>query len=293
MPALLFLDGSPTCGGAIPCWHTHPDVLLVLFLLQATYLGALWLARRATPDAEIKQSHVAWFTSGVLVLFLGAATPIHDISEQYLFSVHMFQHTLFTLAAPPLMLLGTPDGLLRPVLRSPAVFRVAQFLTRPLLTLLLFNLVTLVTHLPVTVDLTLRYHSVHFVAHVVLVVSALLMWWPVLSPLRELPRLSDPFQMGYLFLQSLVPTVLAAFITFADTVLYEFYANAPRLWGISARADQQMAGVVMKLLGGAILWLAIAIIFFKWYNREEGAARRPLRWEEVEVELDQMGLTKR
>lgn len=286
------LAGSPYCGGTISCWHTHPDVLLLLLLLEAAYLGALRLASRASQNT-IKRSQVAWFTGGVLVLFLGAGTPIHDISEQYLFSVHMFQHTLFTLVAAPFLLLGLPDWLLRPLLRPAAVFRAARFLTHPFLAFVQFNLITLLTHLPLLVDLALRYHYLHLLVHMILVASALLMWWPVLSPLPELPRLSSPLQMAYLFLQSLVPTVLASFLTFAGSVFYEFYANAPRLWGLSARTDQQIAGLVMKLLGGAILWLAIGVVFFKWYNREEGAATHPLRWEDIKVELDEMGLTKR
>lgn len=290
---LLVFNGSPYCGGTISCWHTHPDIVLILGLFEAVYLGALWAGRRASPENVVRGSQVAWFTLGVLILFLGAGTPIHDISEQYLFSVHMFQHTLFTLAAPPFLLLGTPDWLLRSLLQRRMTSRAMRLLTYPLVAFVIFNLITLVTHLPVAVDLTLRYHNLHLLAHVILVLSALLMWWPVLSPLPELPRLSYPLQMAYLFLQSLVPTVLASFITFANHVLYDFYANAPRIWGMSARTDQQIAGLIMKLMGGAILWLAIGIIFFKWYNREEGAASQPLRWEDVEVELDKMGLTRR
>jgi len=144
------------------------------------------------------------------------------------------------------------------------------------------------------VDLALNVHAFHFFVHVLLVTAALLMWWPILSPVRELPRISYPMQMGYLFLQSLLPSVMASFITFSDRVVYPFYAKAPRIWGIGPLADQQIAGVMMKLLGSLILWSAMGVVFYKWYEqheREEREAISGLKWDEVEEELDRLGLT--
>jgi putative membrane protein len=96
--------------------------------------------------------------------------------------------------------------------------------------------------------------------------------------------------MGYLFLQSLVPAVMASFITFSDRVVYQAYAEAPRIWGISPLDDQQIAGGLMKLLGTIILWSFITVAFFKWYEREEAEARGPRR-QEAEEELRNLGLT--
>ena len=117
-----------------------------------------------------------------------------------------------------------------------------------------------------------------------------MMWWPILSAVPELPRLSYPLQMAYLFLQSLLPAVLASFITFSDGVVYRFYGEAPRIWGLSPVDDQQIAGGLMKLVGSLILWGFIAVAFFRWYQREEREARDP-RWPEVEAELDRLGLS--
>jgi putative membrane protein len=170
---------------------------------------------------------------------------------------------------------------------------VARLLTRPLVALALFNAALLLIHLPPTIDLQLNQGWFHLSMHVVLVGSGLLMWWPVLSQVPALPPISYIMQMGYLFLQSLLPSVMAAFITFSDRVVYPAYAEAPRIWGLSALSDQQIAGVIMKLLGSFILWSFIAVIFFKWYGQEEMEARGP-RWGEVEEELDRLGLrTKR
>lgn len=272
-------------------WHLHPDVVLWIGGWILVYLWGVRIIGRAA-GRRVTRAQLAWFMSGMAVLYLGAGSPIHDIAEQRLFSVHMAQHLLFSLVAPPLLLLGIPDWLLRPLVRPRAMLRLGRVLTAPLFALTLMGIVTVVTHMPAVVDYILRHHYAHFAAHVVLVAASLLMWWPVLSPLPELPRLSPPFQMGYLFVQSFVPTVLASFITFSDSVWYDFYAAAPRMWGMSAKTDQLVAGLIMKLAGGAVLWTVIGIVFFTWVAREERKEpNAPLRWKDVEEELDRMGLT--
>ncbi|MBI1886554.1 MAG: cytochrome c oxidase assembly protein [Chloroflexi bacterium] len=274
-------------------WHPHLDVVFVLLALEGAYLFAVTSLRQRISDAgRVKRSQVVLFSLGVFVLYLAAGSPLHDISERYLLSAHMFQHLLFTLVAPPLMLAGIPEWLVEAGLRSERVLRVARLITFPLVTFAVFNAGQLFTHLPPVVDLALRQHQFHLWVHVFLVASGLLMWWPILSPTPMLPRLSYPLQMSYLFVQSLLPAVIAAFLTFANTAIYSFYAEAPRVFGIGAVHDQQVAAGLMKLLGSIILWSFIAVAFFKWYAREEAEARGP-RWSEVEEELTQLGLTKK
>jgi putative membrane protein len=142
-----------------------------------------------------------------------------------------------------------------------------------------------ISHWPALVDLALRYELVHLAVHIVLVGTALAMWWPVVAPLPEFPRLSDPGKMIYLFGQSILPTVPASFLTFADGPIYEFYANAPRLWGVSVVGDQQVAGLIMKIGGGLLLWSVIAVLFFKWSAKEEKQSSEELAWEDFEAEL--------
>jgi putative membrane protein len=175
---------------------------------------------------------------GVFVLLIAAEWPIHDLAEGYLFSVHMVQHTLISLVAPPLLLLGMPAWLLRWLL-SPAVDPRGRWAADPpLIALINFNLVIAITHWAPAVDFILNHHPSIWIVHVVLFVTATCMWWPVISPLPEMPTLSYPMRMVYLFLQSLLPTIPASFLTFGTTPLYVFYATAPRVWGISALTDQ-------------------------------------------------------
>ena len=274
-------------------WPAEPEVILPLVAAQAAYLWAvIWLRPLISDAGRVRRSQVALFSAGMLALYFATASPLDHVADTYLLSAHALELVLMTLVAAPLLLAGTPSWLLAYPLRSRAVLRVARVATKPLVTLATYNGVLLFTHLPGFYDLSLRNEEVHFVMHAAWVGSALLMWWPILSPLSQLPRASYPVQLGYLFLQSLLPAIMASFITFADTVVYDFYAEAPRLWGISPITDQQIAGGLMKLLGSLILWSFMVVVFFRWYAREEAATKEP-RWDEVEAELNQMGREQR
>ena len=274
-------------------WPAEPEVILPLVAVQAAYLWAvIWLRPLISDAGRVRRRQVALFSSGMLALYFATASPLDHVAGTYLLSAHALELVLMTLVAAPLLLSGTPSWLLAYPLRSRAVLRVARVATKPLVTLATYNLVLLFTHLPGFYDLSLRNDEVHFVMHAAWVGSALLMWWPILSPLSQLPRPSYPVQLGYLFLQSLLPAIMASFITFSDTVVYDFYAEAPRLWGISPITDQQIAGGLMKLLGSLILWSFMVVVFFRWYAREEADTKEP-RWEEVEAELTQLGLGPR
>jgi putative membrane protein len=278
----------------MPGWHPHPDVWLLLVVIAAGYA---WAVRRIGPrkvhavERAVTRRQVLAFAAGLATIWLAADWPIHDVAEHYLYSVHMMQHLLLSLVAPPLILIGTPDWLLRWVLGRRGI-AVARFLTRPLVALIAFNAVIAATHIPGVVALAGRSELFHFGAHTILVGTAFCMWSPVLNPLIELPKLSYPGRMVYLFLQSLVPTVPASFLTFGRTVLYHSYAEAPRLWGITALTDQRMAGLLMKIAGGFLLWSVIAWYFFKWFLTEEREGIDVLEWSKIEGDLNKVELTK-
>lgn len=252
----------------LPPWHAHPDVWLLFGSIVAAYLIAGRRHLRETGDVTPRRTRHL-FVLGMAVLWLGADWPVHDLAERYLYSAHMVQHILFTLVAAPLLIAGMPAWLLRDLLRPKGVRAVFRFVTRPLVALILFNSVLLFTHWPAIVNIAVHSEWIHFELHVVLVLSALAMWWPVMSPLPEMPPLSAPGQMMYLFVESLAPTIPASFLTFGHTVLYPVYATFPRIWGISALTDQLIAGLIMKLVGSAILWGVIGTIFFRWYGQEQ------------------------
>jgi putative membrane protein len=269
----------------MPAWHPHPSVWLVLGGIWVAYLIAVRRHRTVAGEPPDRRRRTTLFSIGMACLWLGADWPVHDLAEGYLYSVHMAQHLLFTLVAAPLLIAGMPGWMWRDILRPRWLFLAFRFLTRPIVALILFNGLLLFTHWPEIVEASVRSELTHFTLHVLLFGSAIVMWWPVMSPLVELPALTPPAQMMYLFAQSLAPTIPASFLTFGHTVLYPVYGTFPRIWGISALNDQLIAGLLMKLVGGFILWGFVATIFFRWYAREERDGWDALALRHVEREL--------
>lgn len=273
-----------------PDFTPHPDVwflvasLVTGYALALRYVGPTLARRRGEPVYERK--HIARFALAVALLWGFSDWPVHDLSEGYLFSVHMVQHTVFTLVAPPILLLSLPPWLLDFVTSAGWLRWVLRKVCRPLPAALLFNGVTALSHWPGWVDLTLRSGLFHFTAHVILWTTASVMWLPIVNPgVAGLPSLSRMAKMPYLFLQSIVPTIPASFLAFADGVFYDAYTRAPRLTSMSPLEDQQLAGGIMKIAGTAIIWGVIVVIFFRWYAESERSGRDTLTWSDVEAEF--------
>jgi putative membrane protein len=205
---------------------------------------------------------------GLLAMFLTLNGPVHDISDYYLFTGHMVQHLVLTFVTPPLLLLGTPGWMLRPALQVPAIASIARVVTVPRAAFAIFNLTLALWHLPPMYNSAMYYHEVHIAQHLMFLVTAVLAWWPLLSPMPELPRLSYPGQMLYSFLMTLPMTVVSIFIVYSDHVLYPAYASAPRLWGLSPLEDQRLGGLIMWIPGGLFFYLLTAVVFFKWTSSQ-------------------------
>jgi len=268
----------------VPAWDPHVDVVLVLGSVVAIFL--IWARRHEEETGESTPAHNRHlFLSGMAVLFAMSVWPMHDLAEQRWYMAHMVQHMSFTLVAAPLLVSGIPAWMWRGLLRPSALQRTWRFLTRPVMALVVSTTVLLFTHWPVIVDASVRSQPLHFALHVTLVLSALIMWWPVFSPLPEMPPAAPPVQMVYLFVQSLAPAVPASFLTFAHSPLYKVYETFPRLLGVSPLADQLIAGLFMKIVGGLILWGYIAVIFFRWHDRERAEGWDALALQDVDAHV--------
>ncbi|MGH2772848.1 MAG: cytochrome c oxidase assembly protein [Actinomycetota bacterium] len=271
-------------------YHPHPEVWVILggLLLAYALAARKWGPRYVSPgDPPVTRNQTRLFAAGILAMWVAGEWPLHELSERYLFSAHMLQHMILSLIAPPLVLMGLPGWMTRPLLSPRPVRAVWSFITKPLVAMAAFNGYLVFSHWPGFVDATVRSEPLHFSAHAILFGLSLAMWWPVLSPLPELPRLSPPPRMLYLFGQTIVPTVPASFLTFAEKPLYQWYADAPRIWPfMDVVADQRMAGIIMKIGGGALLWVIIAVLFFRWSSREETGAPDEADWQTLERRLN-------
>ena len=216
------------------------------------------------PSRAPRPASRASFYAGLMVVFLALNGWLHDLSDYYLFSAHMVQHLLLTLVAPPLLIAGTPGWMLRPALHWPLVGPAARWLTKPTHCFAVFNLVLAVWHLPPVYNLAMAYHWAHIVQHLMFISAAVLMWWPIMSPLPELPRLSYPAQMLYCFVLSIPMSLISVYIAYADALLYTAYAAAPRMWGITPLQDQLIGGLIMWIPGGLFFFGVMSVVYWKW-----------------------------
>jgi putative membrane protein len=267
--ALLPVPVSAHGGGGGSILQFNPLVWLALILLGAAYFYATGLLEQRDPEA-VSQRQMWFFISGLIVIFVALQSPLDTYADNA-FWVHMIQHLLLILAAPPLLLLGTPAALLRPLVRNRAVFGIMRALTHPGVAWLLSTSVFLLWHIPSLYDAAVLDTKVHALEHLCFLLTALLFWWPIYSPLPELPRLSRANQVMYLLLSCQPNVILGAVLVFGHAY-YGVYAGALRLGNISPLADQQIGGAIMWVPGNLVFLAIVSKLFFDWFNERETAA---------------------
>ncbi len=260
-------------------FQANPEVyVLVAFLIGAYVYMVRVIGPHAVQPGQpvVTRRHVCCFAGAMVLLFAASTWPIHQIGETYLYSVHMLQHMMLSYFMPPLVLLATPEWLLRILIGNGRTYRVISFLTKPVVAGLVFNAAVIVTHIPGVVNTATESAPLHYLVHLMVVLTALLMWMPVVGPFAEM-RISDAAKPIYLFLQSVVPTIPAGWLTFAEGVVYKHYRQPVRVWNVSITEDQQVAGAIMKIGGSVFLWAVVVWYFFKKFTpnwRAENTYRR-------------------
>jgi len=253
-------------------WHPHVEVWILVIGLVAAWLymtrviGPIAVAATAGDERQpiVTRKQVLCFVAAMLLFWLAADWPLHDLAEEYLYSAHMLQHMMMSYFLAPLVLLSIPEWMARALLGQDRVYRAMRFLTRPVVAGVIFNSVVMVTHIPPVVNHSVASAPLHYGLHSMLVLTSILMFMPVCGPIPEF-QLEPAPKMIYLFLQSVVPTVPAAWLTFAEGTVYKAYDVPVRVWGLSVSQDQQLAGAIMKIGGSMYLWTIIGVIFFRHF----------------------------
>ena len=252
----------------------HPSVVVGVVGLALLYAGAaVGLRRRASARQAVA------FIAALATLLVALDGPVDRIADGRGFAAHMLQHLLLGLVMPPLLLLGLPDWMLRPLLRWRALRALARFLTHPIVAFAAYNGFLAVIHTPPVFEWMVRDDAAHIVMHLGLMVAGTLVWWPLLSPLPELPRLPYPAQTLYMFLLLIPMAAVSAPITLASQVIYPWYLEGPHPGGLTPLADQVLGGLLMWVGAGLYLMCVFSMMFFRWAQREdrdEPPAGRPL-----------------
>jgi putative membrane protein len=267
-------------------WHPEVWVLVASLTIAYIYMVRVIGPRAVGPgNPAVSRGNIYSFVGAMAMLWVASDWPLHDISEEYLYSAHMLQHMMLTYFLPPLALLATPTWLMRVIVGDGRMYRGLTFMAKPVVAGVLFNLAIIVTHVPLVVNASVENGPLHYSLHLMVVLLSLLMWMPVVGPLPEL-HMTPLGKCIYLFLQSVVPTIPAAWLTFADGAVYSSYDQPVRVWGMTVTDDQQLAGAIMKTGGSIFLWALVIYFFFRRFAagyQDEHNYRRAAQMPTAEI----------
>jgi putative copper resistance protein D len=276
----------PTLGTLLLGWAFDPLVWLPAIAALLVWRGAVRSVNRAHPANPVPPRRTWSWVAGVVVLLVALDSGVATY-DTTLFSVHMVQHLLLTLVAPPLLLYAGPIVLLLrvssaatrrrwvlPLLHS----RVVRFLSFPVVSWLLFAGVLWASHFSPLFNIALENEWGHRLEHGLYLFAALLFWWPVVGPDPSPWRMRPSAKVLYVGLQMPQNTFLALAIYMAASPLYPHYTTSGRTWGPTPLEDQQLAGGIMWLGGDLFFLTAIIALVYLWMRdderRAEGEDRR-------------------
>lgn len=251
-------------------WHSEP--LLLLTIIGTGWLYALCVGpfrEKIAPGQPFPRLQATLFTSGLIIGYIAVGSPIDQIGEDFLFSVHMVQHMLLIYVMPPLFLLGTPTWLADAILAWKPLRKVWRVLTHPVFAALFFNICYTLWHIPDLYELALRDKWIHILEHWTMFVPAIWFWWPLLSPSSRLPPIAYGARMLYIFILMVLQLPVFAFLTLSEEVLYPTYEYAARITSLDPLQDQILGGLIMKLNNMVVSLTMLAICFYLWYQKDQ------------------------
>lgn len=255
-------------------WNFDPSIWLGTLLIIGLYFYGIGPLRKKYQLGEtVRPGKIILFLAGVLIIFFALASPLDALGDVYLFSAHMLQHMLLSLAGPPLMLVGLPGWLISPLLRNKFIYQLAKRLTRPYMGFLLFNFAIWIWHAPAIYDAALANETLHFSEHIVFLVTGFIFWWPVLSPAPELPPLPVAGRILYIFLGDMPMVLLGAGLTFTPPLYTPYIQQAVRAYGLSAAMDQQLGGLTMWVPGSILFIVIMSLLFIRWMRQLDAQQR--------------------
>ena len=252
-------------------WSFEPLQLVPLAL------GALLYAKRARTLAHKGTTVEAWrlflFGFGILLVAVALVSPIASLGEEESFAFHMVQHLLLGDLGPLCIVAGLTGPLLRPVLSVRAI-RALRFLAHPLVALPLWTTNLYLWHVPFLWEAALRHQVVHALEHVCFFTAGAIMWAAVVEVLPGPEWFGTAAKMGYIAAVRIASTVLGNVLIWAGSPFYTLYEHAHRPWGLSASADQGIAGGIMMIEGSLVTLGALAWLFLRL--AQEGELRQRL-----------------
>ncbi len=265
-------------------WFADPAILAPLLLMAGIYV---WRFRQARSEAGARGA--SWWRAlafaGAMLALLGAlVTPVEGLGEDYLFSAHMLQHVLLGDVAPLLLLLSLSRVILRPVTRR--LMRLERALG-PLAsapTALVLWLGTMyLWHIPALYDAATEHPLLHALEHFSFFAAGIALWWPLIQPVPMRRSLTGLQPLGYIAAAKGGLAALGLFLAWSSTAHYPLYEEAPRIWGLTAVEDQNVAGVIMMVEQSLTLVLVMVWVFTRMLTQSEEDELRRERLDDAQV----------
>jgi cytochrome c oxidase assembly factor CtaG len=265
-------------------WFADPAILAPLLLMVAIYV---WRFRRARDEAGGRGAtplHALAFAGATLALLGALVTPVEGLGEDYLFSAHMLQHVLLGDIAPLLLLLSLSRVILRPVTRRlMRVERALGPLASPPVAIVVWLGTMYLWHVPALYDAAAEHAPLHALEHLSFFAAGIALWWPLVQPVPMRRALTGLQPLGYIAAAKGGLAALGLVLAWSSTAHYPWYEDAPRIWGLSAVEDQNVAGVIMMVEQSMTLVLVMVWVFVRMLVRSEQEELRRERLDEAQV----------
>jgi putative membrane protein len=269
-------------------WTFGSVVPVAIVVAGWLYVRAYRRAARAPAHSRPNASHWIPYFAGLALVAAALISPIDAIGAHWLLSVHMLQHVMLADIAPALLVLGLrapilPLGMSKRTLRWMAprgpMGRVLSAVLRPWLVLTLWALATWVWAIPAVFDFAARHSAIHALEHATLFYTGLALWWIVVDPLPSERRRTNGERLAYLGFTRAATAAVCIPLTWATGTFYSLYEHAPRGYGLSPLADQQVAGASMCFLELFVFGVAFAAVFVDTLRKDERAAELADRYD--------------
>ncbi|MGB5946688.1 cytochrome c oxidase assembly factor CtaG [Paenisporosarcina sp.] len=243
-------------------------------------------------NQPLSKKEASAFVIGMVLLYIVKGSPA-DLLGHILFSVHMAQMALLLMLVPPLLIAGIPVWIWKPIVENKFVQPSFRFFTKPLLALIVFSGLFSIYHIPLIFDVIKQNEFYHSLFTLILFLSSMFLWWPIMNKLQGEHQVHGLSKIGYIIGSAILITPACALIIFADQPMYATYTNgdawlkamelcvpASTLSGLTLSGpelftnmppvdDQQLGGVIMKIIQEIIYGVLLAMVFFQWYKSEQ------------------------
>lgn len=250
-------------------WDFHPSILIGIVVLTALYTLGIrrWNVDEYGQRIAIDRRRARWYYGSMVLLWFSLDGPLHHLADELLFSAHMVQHLMLQLVWAPMFVFGLQPFMVQRLLPEGPLRRAVYAITRPVPAFVIYNGMIWLWHLPVLYNMALFSHEWHIVEHLLFMSTAVIFWWPLLSPASVVPRPAFSSQLVYVFANMVAMKALGIIISLQEEVIYTFYLNVPRVFGLTPLGDQQIGGLMMWLPGGLLLWGGLGYVFAQWAMR--------------------------